>query len=211
MAVASRGQPLGPGGRLARIVRFLAKASLAKLANVLTSFRMAVALPVAWLIYQGDDQLALILFILAALSDAFDGYIAKRFNACSTFGAILDPLADKLLVISALAALASRDLIPAWLVVLVLCRDAAIVAGGILLLRRFSDFSIKPLIIGKITTCAILVAIGVTLAAAAGWFAWPMPQWALHLSLAALIIASAASYLFAARDVWQQQAADPLA
>ena len=67
--------------------------------------------------------LALLLFIFASITDAFDGYYARKYNLVTNFGKLMDPLADKLLVLSAFVAMQELDLFPAWLVIIVLCRE----------------------------------------------------------------------------------------
>ena len=75
---------------------------------------------------------ATVLFILAGLSDAADGFIAKRFNAVSELGAYLDPVADKALLVSVFVTLGFKGLLPAWLIVLVVSRDLFIIGGMLL-------------------------------------------------------------------------------
>ena len=91
-------------------------------------------------------QAAFWLFLAAGLSDAVDGYVAKRFNSRTTLGAYLDPLADKTLLDGTYLALAWAGWLPVWLVALVLCRDVLIVIGVILIRRRHPSYRIRPLV-----------------------------------------------------------------
>ena len=105
--------------------------------NVITSLRLLLAIPICISIYQGNELLALLLFIFAGISDGFDGYLARRFTWESEFGKLLDPLADKCLILSTLLALAYVQLLPIWLVSILLVRDALAVMGSMLYLMLF--------------------------------------------------------------------------
>ena len=87
--------------------------------------------------YKRQELLALLLFIFAGISDGFDGYLARRFTWESEFGKLLDPLADKCLILSTLLALAYVQLLPIWLVSILLVRDALAVMGSMLYLMLF--------------------------------------------------------------------------
>ena len=81
--------------------------------NLITSLRLLLAIPISISIYNGNEGLALLLFIFAGLSDGIDGYLARRFKWESQFGKLLDPLADKCLILATLLALASwSDMTP---------------------------------------------------------------------------------------------------
>ncbi len=95
---------------------------------------------------------AFFLFALAGLSDALDGFLARIFKARTTFGAYLDPLADKALLIGVFAALGRIGLVDLWVVILVVFRDVLIVGGILLLFLLKSSIDMKPLLISKINT-----------------------------------------------------------
>ena len=105
--------------------------------NAITSLRLLLAIPICIFVYQGNELLALLLFIFAGISDGFDGYLARRFTWESEFGKLLDPLADKCLILSTLLALAYVQLLPIWLVSILLVRDALAVMGSMLYLMLF--------------------------------------------------------------------------
>jgi len=105
--------------------------------NALTSLRLLLAIPICIFIYQGNELFALLLFIFAGISDGFDGYLARRFSWETEFGKLLDPLADKCLILSTLLALAYVQLLPIWLVGILLVRDALAVMGSMLYLMLF--------------------------------------------------------------------------
>ena len=105
--------------------------------NVITSLRLLLAIPICIFIYQGNELLALLLFIFAGISDGFDGYLDRSYGWESEFGKLLDPLADKCLILSTLLALAYVQLLPIWLVSILLVRDALAVMGSMLYLMLF--------------------------------------------------------------------------
>ena len=105
--------------------------------NLITSLRLLLAIPICIFIYQGNELFALILFVIAGLSDGIDGYLARKFKWESEFGKLLDPLADKCLILSTLLALAYVQLLPIWLVSILLVRDALAVMGSMLYLMLF--------------------------------------------------------------------------
>jgi cardiolipin synthase (CMP-forming) len=115
---------------------------------------------VVWAIASGEMWIAFLLFLAAGVSDAVDGFLAKRFNMQSELGAYLDPLADKALIVSIYLTLGINNLIPRWLVILVVSRDILIVGGIMLAWLVGSPLKIKPLVVSKLNTVAqILFAL----------------------------------------------------
>ena len=102
------------------------------LPNLITLARIIMVPVVVWAIASRQMQIAFLLFLAAGVSDAVDGFIAKRFNMASELGAHLDPLADKTLIVSIYVALGITEAIPRWIVILVVSRDILIV-GGVML------------------------------------------------------------------------------
>lgn len=125
--------------------------------NIITLARLLSVPLIISLILSNQLTVALIFFTLAALSDALDGFLARIFKSRTTFGAYLDPIADKALLVGVYAALGHMGLIELWVVILVIFRDVLIV-GGILLLFHFkSTVEMKPLLISKINTVVQLM------------------------------------------------------
>jgi cardiolipin synthase (CMP-forming) len=156
--------------------------------NLLTGMRLACAPALAMLLASGDDRAALGIFAFAGLSDAADGFLAKRFNLATSFGRFLDPAADKLLMLASFLALAALDKTPIWLAVLVIARDVAIVAG--ILLARFLELPVKiePLAIGKISTAVQIGYIAFVLVVLSFGFDWPLSmKFAVYLTAAATL------------------------
>lgn len=117
-----------------------------------------------WLLLGGQMQAAFWIFLCAGVSDAVDGWLAKRFNWTSELGAFLDPLADKLLIVSIYIALAARAELPLWLVIMVVSRDILIVAAVLISWVMDQPVVIKPLAVSKANTLAQIVLAATVLA-----------------------------------------------
>ena len=111
---------------------------LSVIPNLITGLRFILVIPISVSIYQENYLMALVLFIVAGLSDGLDGYLARRFNWTSEFGQFADPLADKCLILATLLALAFSERLPLWFVYTMLTRDGIILIGsmGGLLLKK---------------------------------------------------------------------------
>lgn len=133
---------------------------LKHLPNLLSLLRLAAAPLTAWLILEGHDTAALLLFAAAGLSDGLDGFIARHWHVTSRFGAWLDPAADKLLMLLCLLALWHIDVTPWWLLALGLLRDGCIVAG--LGLAQLFGWPLRMQVsaLGKLSTVVQIVYIG---------------------------------------------------
>ena len=118
-----------------------------------------------WAIMNGWMLAAFLLFLAAGVSDAIDGYLAKRFAMTSELGAYLDPLADKALIVSIYVTLGVSGEIPRWLVILVVSRDIMIVGAVLLAWLVGKPLPMKPLLVSKLNTAAQLFFAGVVLAA----------------------------------------------
>ena len=127
--------------------------------NVITVFRFLLVPPVVWALLHERIGLALILFGVAGLSDAVDGYLAKRNNWTSRLGEMMDPLADKLLLVSAFVTLGWLDWLPMWLVALVILRDAVIVAGAITYHFVVEQVTAEPSMLSKLNTFAQILLV----------------------------------------------------
>src|SRR5262245_5111158 len=110
-----------------------------------------------WLLLNDHPRIAFFVFLAAGISDAVDGFLAKRFKWTSELGAYLDPLADKLLIVSIYIALAVSAQVPLWLVIAVVSRDILILLAVLLSWLVNRPFVIKPLGISKINTAAQLI------------------------------------------------------
>lgn len=135
--------------------------------NGLTLLRVLLVPCVAWYLLQRDFEVALWLFGLAALTDLFDGHLARRLNQQSEFGAWLDPIADKLMLLTTLIMLAWDGLLPLWLVVVVAARDAVVVGGALAYRAITGGLRVAPSWLGKLATGMEFVLVSLTLAEAA--------------------------------------------
>lgn len=126
--------------------------SARQIPNVITSIRILLVAPIAVALAKHQLGATVGLFGVAALSDAADGYLAKRHGWQTELGAILDPLADKLLLVTVFITLAFLQLVPLWLMAAAVARDAIIVLGALLFRYCFGPLSVRPSIVSKCNT-----------------------------------------------------------
>jgi cardiolipin synthase len=155
------------------------------LPNIISFARLCAVPFTIWLVLHRRFAPATTLFIAAGISDALDGYLARRRGG-TTLGAILDPLADKALMVGMFVTLAAIDQLPDWLAMLVVFRDLVIVGGVLLLWMTSHPIAIEPLMIGKLNTTLQIVLIATIL----GLSALGLAATALRETLIALVIAS---------------------
>jgi cardiolipin synthase (CMP-forming) len=132
--------------------------------NLITLARILSVPVMVWAIMNRWMLAAFLLFLAAGVSDAIDGYLAKRFAMTSELGAYLDPLADKALIVSIYVTLGVSGEIPVWLVILVVSRDIMIVGAVLLAWLVGKPLPMKPLTVSKLNTGAQLLFAGVVLA-----------------------------------------------
>ena len=132
--------------------------------NMITLGRVLSVPVVFWLLLTTRYQTAFFLFVLAGLSDAVDGWLAKRYNLQTELGAYLDPLADKLLIVCIFVAMGWLGELPSWLVIAVVSRDLLIVTGVMLAWLLDHPVRIQPLVVSKANTFAQLLLAAVVLA-----------------------------------------------
>ena len=137
--------------------------------NLITVLRIAAA-PVLILLLDSEAyELALIVFLLAGISDGLDGFIAKKFNFESKFGAMLDPIADKILLVSSFVMLTLTGHLPFWLLVIVAFRDVLIIGGYLVLVMLREPVEMRPSVLSKLNTVFQICLVGLVLAQLAGW------------------------------------------
>ncbi len=163
--------------------------------NLITLGRILLVPIVVWTIVSGTFWLAFLLFLVAGVSDAIDGYLAKHHGMATVLGAYLDPVADKALIVSIYVTLGIIGEIPRWLVILVVSRDIMIVGGVVLSWVVGSPLKMRPLVVSKLNTaaqiafaCVVLGSLGFHLAVA------PLDT-ILMVLVAALTLASVSAYL----------------
>ena len=133
------------------------------IANLISLGRLLIVPVVVWLIVIDRPDVAFWFFAAAGASDAVDGYVAKRLNQVSELGGFLDPVADKALLVSIFLTLGQQGLLPSWIVILVVSRDALIVGGALFSYTLALRFPVRPHLISKINTVAQIVLAGAVL------------------------------------------------
>jgi cardiolipin synthase len=136
--------------------------------NALCILRMLLVVPVAWLLNAGEYQLTLWLFAFAGFTDGLDGFLAKRCGWTSELGKILDPLADKILLVGVFITLAALGIVPVWLAATAVLRDVTITAGAISYNALYGYPNGRPTLISKINTGCQILYLLLAVAAKAG-------------------------------------------
>jgi cardiolipin synthase len=165
------------------------------LPNLITIARILLVPVVVWAIGSGEMRAAFLLFVAAGVSDAVDGFLAKRFGMASELGAYLDPLADKALIMSIYVALGVTEAIPRWLVILVVSRDIMIIGGVLLSWLLIKPMAVKPLLISKLNTLAQIVFAGLVLASLGFGFTATDAQTGAMVAVAVLTLLSVGFYV----------------
>jgi cardiolipin synthase len=194
-----------PRGRSARRLASCLRGSIAmsdlcrgrrlSIPNLITLARILSVPIMVWAIATGWMLFAFVLFLAAGVSDAVDGYLAKRFGMTSELGSYLDPLADKALIVSIYVTLGISGDIPRWLVILVASRDIMIVGAVILSWLVGKPLPMKPLLVSKLNTAAQIVFAGLVLASLGLRFDAHWIVDALMAAVAVLTLLSVAAYV----------------
>ncbi len=163
--------------------------------NLITLGRVILVPVVFWLLVSGQTELAFFAFVLAGVSDAVDGFIAKRFGLSTELGAYLDPLADKLLLVSIFVALGVMGALPSWLVIAVVSRDILIVVGVMLSWLLDRPITIRPLAVSKANTLAQILLAATVLADDGFGLGLEMLRVVLVWVVGVLTVASLSAYL----------------
>jgi len=143
------------------------------LPNVITLLRIGSVAPLVFCLLKQNYATALMIAVLAGLTDALDGWLAKRFGWQTWIGGILDPVADKLLLMTSFITLSISQVIPDWLTALVVGRDAAIVMGAVGYRYLIGSLDPEPTWLSKITTLFQILYIVLILASLAKWLNLP--------------------------------------
>jgi cardiolipin synthase len=130
--------------------------------NIISALRLITVIPVVYLLLVDEFGWALLLFVIAGASDGLDGFLAKHYGWQSQLGGILDPLADKTLLVCCFLVLGALELIPLWLVLAVIFRDLVIVGGAVLYHYGVEEVEAAPILVSKLNTflqILLLVAV----------------------------------------------------
>src|SRR5215470_8899375 len=163
--------------------------------NLITLGRILLVPIIIWAIASDQMELAFAVFVVAGVSDAVDGFLAKRFQMTSELGALLDPLADKALLVSIYITLGIWGAIPRWIVILVVSRDIMIVAAVLVSWLFDKPVAIRPLMVSKLNTVAQVAFAALVLASLSFGFK-PMPYDRILMGcVTVLTLSSVALYL----------------
>ena len=137
---------------------------LVNLPNLITVARIFMVPLIVWFILTGNMLPAFFVFVAAGISDALDGYLAKRFAWQTVLGAYLDPMADKMLLVSIYVSLGTYGYLPSWLVIAVVSRDILIVGAVLLSWILDRPVPMRPLFVSKANTAGQIVLAALILA-----------------------------------------------
>lgn len=176
--------------------------TLRDLPNIISFLRLLAIIPVVFLLLEHEFGWALVLFVIAGISDGLDGFLAKHYGWQSRLGGVLDPLADKVLLVASFLVLGALTLIPVWLVVAIVFRDLLIVGGAILYNYRVEEVDAAPTLVSKLNTLLQILLVVVIMTDAG-----PLP---LHDSIIevliwgclATVVASGIQYVW----IWSRKA-----
>jgi cardiolipin synthase len=163
--------------------------------NLITLGRILLVPVIIWAITSGQMAVAFFLFVIAGISDAVDGFLAKRFHMQSEMGALLDPLADKALLVSIYVALGISSDLPRWLVILVVSRDIIIIGAVIVSWLLDRPIPMKPLMISKINTVVQVTYAALALATLGFGLVLAPLDTILKVLVTATTLASVGAYL----------------
>lgn len=165
--------------------------------NLITIMRFLLVPAVIYALLSGDVGWAFVYFLIAGISDGVDGFIARKFNQRSQLGAYLDPMADKLLLVSVFVVLGYMGELPLWLVIVAVSRDALIVGAVMLSTVMGHPVVVRPLFVSKANTAVQIVLASTVLAELAFTTSFGILREGLIYLSGALTAASAAAYLVA--------------
>jgi len=165
--------------------------------NILTLIRIILVPIFVILMMQGSFSYALAVFVIAGVTDGLDGFLARILGQQTVLGSYLDPLADKALIITSFVILATLEIIPSWLAVVVISRDCIILFGVSVLFLMSVPFEIRPTYVSKATT--VLQLLTVFLVLVSKWlpgYTNPLVIMTLFWSTAFLTVVSGFYYIF---------------
>jgi cardiolipin synthase len=172
------------------------------IANALTLLRLGLIPIMGYYLADEAYAIAMPIFLVAALSDFADGYIARRFKLVSRLGAALDPVADKLNMLVATVLLAWQTLVPIWLAVAIVARDIIIVLGALVYRLARGHLDIAPTRLSKVNTFLEFAVLLLVMSTAAGWIESGIWMPTLFLIVFATVVASGAQYVW----LWERKA-----
>lgn len=176
----------------------MAKENWLNVPNSITLFRLALVPVFLTFLVTHQPEWALVCFVMAAISDGLDGLLARLLNQRTKLGGVLDPIADKVLIFSALVALMLQRRLPLWLVLVIAFRDLLMVAGAIVVKRKNLEIPTHPSRIGKYATFAFSCVVVLSLASASKHAPSALPAYVAVLGfIAALCVVISTIQYFA--------------
>jgi len=166
------------------------------LPNLITLSRIALAPVLILLLREQDYVLSLVVFAIAGVSDGLDGFIAKRFHLTSRLGSILDPLADKILLVSAYVMLTLLEHVPFWLMLTVAFRDLFIIGGYLVYTSMVGPVQMRPSLLSKFNTLMQIALVIVILLQQALTMVYPVMVEGLVYTVMATTVASGVHYVW---------------
>lgn len=170
--------------------------NISHLPNLITLSRLALVPVLILMLNNRDYVAALAIFVYAGLSDGLDGFIAKRYNCTTRLGSILDPLADKTLLVSAYVMLTVLGHLPFWLMLVVGFRDLLIVGGYLVYTSMYGPVQMRPSALSKLNTVTQILLVAAVLVEQAAQFSYPGAINILVYAVLVTTVASGAHYLW---------------
>ena len=164
--------------------------------NLLTLARIAAVPVLILFLYEGRYGAALAVFVLAGITDGLDGWIAKRFKCVTRLGSILDPLADKILIVSTYVMLVLAGDLPFWLILLIGFRDLGIIAGVLVLNTLNGHVQMQPSLLSKVNTFLQISLVILVMVERIGFIALEPVAESLLWFVAVTTVASAIHYVY---------------
>ena len=146
---------------------------LTKLPNILTLLRIGAVPVLILFLREREYAVAVAIFVGAGITDGLDGWIAKKFNCVTRLGSILDPIADKVLIVSTYVVLVLLGDLPFWLLLLIVFRDLGIIGGYLILDTLHDSVPLHPSFLSKVNTLLQIILVAVVLIDRAGWVHLP--------------------------------------
>jgi cardiolipin synthase len=177
---------------------------LRDLPNIISFLRLLAVIPILYLLLEQKYGWALLFFAAAGLSDGLDGFLAKHYGWQSHLGGVLDPLADKVLLVACFLVLGALSFIPVWLVAAVVFRDLLIIGGALLYNYRVEEVEAAPTLVSKLNTVVQILLLVLVIADAGPM---PLPGWiieALVWGCLGTVLVSGTQYVW----IWSRKAVE---
>ena len=176
---------------------------LRDLPNIISALRLLAVIPVIFLLLEREFGWALVLFVGAGASDGVDGFLAKHYGWTSRLGGILDPLADKALLLATFLVLGAMSLIPVWLVLAAIFRDLLIVGGAVLYNYGIEELDADPILTSKLNTLLQIILVILVIMDAGPFPLMPQIIPVITWACLATIVVSGLQYVL----IWSRKAA----